>query len=111
MIPVYWALVLAHLVGDFLLQQERHALTKHSDLRSLVIHCAQYTATFIPVLFVYGLSIWWALWIFLLHVAVDNGKFVQWWSIHVTGQKKPDFWLLVVRDQVLHLLVLVPVAW
>ena len=111
MISFFWALVLTHLVGDFLLQHEKHALEKSSSFSSLLAHCSVYSVLFAPVLFVYGASLWWLAWIFGTHLAVDNGRFVRWWSRVVNGNEQPPFWLLVVRDQVLHLLVLAVVAW
>ena len=105
-----WSLVLAHLVGDFLLQRKYWALNKTSKLSALLIHCVVYTAAFIPVFWMYEVCWAWLAWIFLTHVLIDNGHFVNWWSRVVNDNHDPVFWLLVVRDQVIHLLVLVVIA-
>jgi len=106
-------LILAHLVGDYLVQTEFEAMNKALGPfwnRALWAHCSKYAACFIPVLALAGLSQWWLALIFFSHLFFDRRWPIIWWRRVVTHNSaesiKATFWLTVVVDQIFHTLVL-----
>jgi hypothetical protein len=98
---------IAHLIRDYIVQNDWMAKGKKRSSWICGIHCLLYKAaigafTFWP---------WWALVIvFVTHFAQDRGNLVPW-LMRVGG--KPDFmqppmapWSFIVIDNVLHLVVL-----
>jgi len=110
-------LVVAHLVGDWLLQTEYQAMGKASGRfwnKALVAHCLSYTVCFLPVLLLTNLSLLWLILIFGSHLLFDR----RWPVIALRRLIKHDspegikatFWVTVAMDQVLHVLVLAIIA-
>lgn len=83
-------LILCHLIGDYVLQIDRIADTKGTNMYHLFVHCALYCA---PFYFIYGVS-WQLAFIFATHVIVDLLK---------AKYKKIDY----KTDQILHYITLV----
>lgn len=103
-------LLIAHLIGDYLLQTEWMAKYKAERWAPLLAHCTVYTLViglvsylFIPA----GLS-WWAIGlVFVSHVFLDRRGFVAFWYrrvMRVTDDRNK--WLMIVVDQSFHLIVL-----
>lgn len=112
--------ILAHLVGDYILQSDWMANEKRKKTVAAVIHGLTYT---LPFLFL-TTSVW-AIWfIFLTHVIIDRfglARYVVWaknrpypgslpWK-DCTGTgyppDRPPFlavWLLIIADNTLHLI-------
>lgn len=114
---IYWYLVLAHLIGDWLLQTEYQAKEKaHGRFlnAALLSHCFVYTLIFIPLFSWYDIGAVWLILIFISHVILDRRSFVGWWMRNVkrtseaTDKELP--WLKIMVDQIFHLLILVPIA-
>lgn len=82
-------LILCHLIGDYVLQTDRIADTKGTNMYHLFVHCALYCA---PFYFLFGVS-WQLTFIFIAHVIVDLLK---------ARYKKIDY----KTDQILHYVVL-----
>lgn len=111
-----WLLV-AHHVGDYLFQTEYQALNKalgHFWNRALAAHCSIYTAVFLPVFWLFGVSFWWLAVIYSTHAVIDRRWPVLWWRRHVMRGSDSvianTFWLTITVDQIFHLLVLVVIA-
>jgi len=103
-------LLLAHLIGDYLLQTEWMAKYKAERWRPLLAHCFVYTLTVTVAAFLFlpaGLS-WWGIGlIFATHVFLDRRGFVAFWYKRVMGVTDDrNKWLMIIVDQTFHLIVL-----
>lgn len=111
-----WLLV-GHLVGDFLLQTDGMARYKAQSWTWMLRHVGLYLAVMVIVLGVYSLSNPVPLWVLGLsllfigatHIVLDRRGFTLAW-MRLIGITSDLDWLIIVADQVFHLLVLVVVA-
>ena len=110
-------LILAHLIGDYLIQTEFEALNKALGRfwnRALISHCVKYTLSFLPLVIWFGLPLWWLLVIYGSHMVLDRRWFIIAWRKYVTRNSaesiKATFWLTVVIDQIFHVFVLAGLA-
>lgn len=103
-------LLLAHLVGDYLLQTEWMAKYKAERWLPLLTHCLVYTTVVALFAFLWlpeGLSMWGIALVFVSHVILDRRTLVALWYkriMRVTDEKSK--WLMIVADQIFHLIVL-----
>lgn len=105
-------LVLTHFVSDWFFQPTPWAIKKVKYFRPRLYHAIQYSVIFLPVLYFLNLSLLWVFWIFITHLLLDDYKLVKWWSKVIkrgTSKTHPS-WINVIQDQVLHVLVLIPVV-
>jgi hypothetical protein len=99
--------LMAHLIGDYLLQNDWMAVNKKLRNLPCFVHVALYTLTVLAA----TRWPWWAIVIvFATHFAQDRTEFVLWF-MRVKGQAgfaKPPLapWSIIVVDNVLHLCVL-----
>jgi hypothetical protein len=110
---LFESLFVAHLVGDFLLQTKVQGLQKmHGKWWNapLLLHCAVYTAVVGAALWWHGIPLGWLWFVGLVHLIVDRRSFVRWWRVNVNRDPEPPFWLMVVTDQIWHVLTLVIVV-
>lgn len=110
---VFEWLIAAHLVGDWLLQTSYQVTNKDRGRwlnRALLTHCAAYTLCIAAVLWAQNISPWWLTWVFVTHAVLDYRRPVEWWRRVVTRNTDAPLWLIIVTDQVFHVLVLVIVA-
>jgi hypothetical protein len=111
-----WLLV-GHLVGDFLLQTDGMAKYKAQSWTWMLRHVGLYLAVMVIVLGVYSLSNPVPLWVLGLsllfigatHIVLDRRGFTLAW-MRLIGITSDLDWLIIVADQVFHLLVLVVVV-
>ena len=106
-------LILAHLVGDYLLQTEYEALNKATGRfwnRALVSHCIKYTLCFLPVFWLTSINAGWLIPLWLSHMFLDRRWPVILWRRYVmAGQEttiKNTFLLTIVVDQIFHIIIL-----
>lgn len=102
-------LILAHLIGDFLLQNHWMAVNKEHHWLPLILHSGVYTIIIwiISYLSFAGLSWTGTVLIFASHLFLDKRTFVNWWSEHITGLQKNNYsWLRTIADQTFHLIIL-----
>jgi hypothetical protein len=110
-------LVLGHLVGDFLLQTDNMAKNKSQQWRWLLRHIALYMVTMTIIIVAYALShptpLWLAIvaWLFIAgtHLILDRRGFTARW-MRLVGTSPDQSWLVIVVDQIFHLLTLAAVA-
>lgn len=114
------AILLAHLVGDYLLQTEYMANAKLRSWLWALVHGFVYTLPFVFI----TQSPWALLTIALTHAIIDRyrlARYVVWFRNQITpkaqrypitatgaSNKTPDFiavWLLFIADNTLHLLI------
>ena len=106
-------LLVAHLVGDWLLQTEWQALNKNQNYRALFSHIGVYSVIMMGVLVAdFGFqNIYVYIVVGLLalsHSLMDRGwpviRFMRTFRIIV--ERKPERWLVMAVDQSLHILLL-----
>lgn len=108
---LFEVLFLAHLVGDFLLQNGWMAANKAKKWLPLLVHCTVYTLVLViaakffspgPSLSLPAIAL-----IFFGHIILDRRTFVAWWVRHIqTAKGQEAGWLSIVTDQILHLLII-----
>lgn len=106
-------LLMGHLVGDFLLQTNWMARYKTSRWDALLAHSAVYTVSVAAAAWLDGVVLGLVALALLLvsHAWLDRRTFERWWARRIGGvTRAEDQWLVIVMDQVFHLLVLVVVV-
>jgi hypothetical protein len=100
------SLLVSHLVGDFLLQNDWMAMNKKKRAVPLTIHCLVYTSCIWLIGGLGGLPL---LFVFLSHLLIDGSNVISMW-MNLVGQRgfKDNLapWSVIVVDQVWHLLIL-----
>ncbi len=113
-----FALLLAHLVGDYIVQWDWLAANKtvpgFRGLLACTVHCWLYTVA------VWAFSWWWMPWwgpalCFAAHWPIDRFRLARVWMIRVSGQAAFATgplapWSVIVIDNVFHLLTLYGIA-
>ena len=99
---------LAHLIGDFILQNEWMAANKKQRSIPCLVHALLYL---IPFLLCH-LRWWQILLIGLQHFVQDRSGFVLWW-MRVWKRSRPENWkeLPLYVDQAFHLVWIQIVIW
>jgi len=111
MIDIFTILILTHFVSDWFLQPEKWGVGKHKYVKYLLYHSIQYTILFLIVFYFLEINLIWGVWIFLTHFIIDTYIPVRLWSKYILGAKNPREWILVIRDQILHILILIPILY
>jgi hypothetical protein len=122
-VSVFTAFLVAHMVGDYLLQTDWQARHKRGGLsgdrlafKALVSHVTTYTLAYLPALIWIGdqLDAGWALLsaalIFVPHLLIDDGRFVRAYLANVKRADGFDVGLAASVDQSFHVLSLFLVA-
>ena len=110
-------LFMAHLVGDYLLQDDWQAQNKKAPgskgLLACLVHCVLYTAAVFAFAFTFGgrqLPIWAIGAVFLSHWALDRYKIMpvlfRFMRKNKFGQPPMAPWSFILVDNILHVLVL-----
>lgn len=113
MITLFESYLIAHIIGDYLLQTENEANQK-AQLKffnwPLVIHVIKYTLCLVVPTIYFQVSPMWLIWIFGTHYLLDRRAFVIWWRKSIMRNSresiKDTFWLTIVVDQIFHILVI-----
>ncbi len=111
-----FGLLLGHLVGDYILQNDWQAANKTQRHWPCLIHCLLYTVSVWAFSFLW--LPWWGLAIcFLSHYPIDRYRLAAWWMKNISGQthfaskEHPMFpWSVVMVDNIFHLLTLYLIA-
>lgn len=103
-----FGLLVGHLLGDYVLQDDWQAVNKTRSSLACAVHCTLYT------LAVWLCSFWWLPWwgllvCWLAHFPLDRWRLARRWmslrqEAFATGPLSP--WSVVVVDNTLHLLTL-----
>jgi hypothetical protein len=122
-VSVFAGFLVAHMVGDYLLQTDWQARNKRGGLsgggvsrRALVSHVTTYTLAFLPALVWIGTQLdpGWAVvaavLIFLPHLVIDDGRIVRLYLSRVKRADGLDVGLAASVDQSFHVLSLFLVA-
>jgi Protein of unknown function (DUF3307) len=107
-------LVVGHLLGDYIFQNDWQATNKTSRSFPCTVHCFLYT------LAVWSCSFWWMPWwgllaCFAVHWPVDRWRLAGRWMRNVSGQKAfatgpLSPWSVIVVDNTFHLWTLLVIA-
>lgn len=105
---MHW--IYAHLIGDYLLQNDWMALNKKQSSWHCLVHVVVYM---VPFLFT-GLLFWQIILIGVQHFLQDRTQFVVW-LMKVKGSEKFGTgpcapWSIIVTDNILHILFMAGVA-
>lgn len=103
------ALLIAHLVGDYLLQTGWMAANKTKSWPALFTHAAVYTLVIglFAAFMVKDFSPWGLALIFVSHAIIDRRSVTRFWvSTVMTATGQESAWLTIVVDQIFHLLIL-----
>jgi ABC-type phosphate transport system permease subunit len=101
-------LIVTHFVSDWLFQPGKWAVEKAKNVKYRFFHSVQYIVLFVPVLCLLNINLLWLSWIFLTHFVLDDYKLVNWWNRNIKREKSKISWLIMVEDQILHILALIP---
>ena len=107
-------LLLGHLIGDYIVQNDWMAANKTSRSWPCLVHCVCYT------LAVWACSFWWMpIWgvalTFALHFPIDRFRLAGRWMRNVSGQAAfasgmLSPWSIIVVDNIGHLATLGAIA-
>lgn len=106
---MHW--IFAHLLGDYIFQNDWMALNKkRSDL-----HCSIHVVCYMVPFMLCGFNWWQMILIAVQHYVIDRTNFVVWF-MKVKGQEKFATgpcapWSVIVMDNILHILWIAMVAW
>ena len=107
---LFETLLIAHVVGDWLLQTEWQATNKATNWRALLTHVVVYHAVVLAALLwragpgnssvylvVLGLAV--------IHPIMDRKQSVEWFmrAMRISVRREPSGWLASAVDQSLHL--------
>ncbi len=116
------ALLVSHLVGDFLLQTEWQAVNKVRGLgdpesrRALISHVTTYTLACVPALVwigdrtTAGRALAVGALVAVPHLLVDDGHLVRAWLREVKHADRPALGLMIAVDQTFHVVCLLGAA-
>ncbi|MEQ8175561.1 MAG: DUF3307 domain-containing protein [Syntrophomonadaceae bacterium] len=108
---LFEALLVGHLVGDFLFQNRWMADNKSKKVIPLVVHSLVYSLSIFALAWLAGgISLMATGIIFISHVLLDERRFTRWWITNIS--RSPDIgWVQFAVDQVFHILLLSIVAY
>lgn len=110
---LFESLLMAHLVGDWLVQTEWQALNKVRNWRAMLAHVAVYHLLVLSVLlFRFGWGdarVYLAVGVLALsHGILDRRTPLLWLMriLHLIQERQPERWLAMAVDQVIHIVLL-----
>jgi hypothetical protein len=106
--------LLAHLIGDYLLQNDWMAANKRKGTFACAVHCWLYT---LPFIFICNTTLLQSFVIYGSHFLIDRFGLAQYWVQLINwnwnsknfgfDNNKPQFlsiWLLIIVDNIFHVL-------
>ena len=110
---IFESLFLAHLVGDWLLQNEWQAVNKRKRWQALISHVVIYHMVVLAVLVLrFGFqnaNVYIAVaFLAVTHAILDLRRPVEWFirTFRLSANRDLDLWLVIVVDQSIHLVLL-----
>lgn len=99
MLTFFELLLLGHLVGDYVLQNNWMAQRKGSSLFACLVHCLIYTAS---VCLFTEFSVAWACVVFLSHFPIDRWSLADKWGRLIRGRSLTEFFVTAPEDMLRH---------
>lgn len=110
---LFESLLMAHILGDWILQTEWQALNKETNWRAMTAHVSVYSAV---VLVVLGVRFGWTdasvyaavVALAIVHVILDRRRPLLWFMrvARITVAREPEAWFMIAVDQAVHVLFL-----
>lgn len=114
---IFEGLILAHVLGDWLLQTEWQAENKQQNWRALLVHLVIYHAVVAAVLIwgfgFRGMPVVWTVAVLLItHALLDRRATLLWImkTLRLTVARSPERWMRIAIDQALHVVLIGAVA-
>ena len=117
MAEIFIYLLIAHLIGDWLIQTKWMAEEKSKKLAPLLAHVFTYHIFVFAALYLAGISLnanlLATVFLAATHALLDNRRFEFWWlkSVKKVEEKDVPIWLLLGVDQSFHLFLLALVSF
>lgn len=113
---LFESLLIAHFIGDWMLQNNWMAMNKTKVIWVRALHCLIYSACF------FWLPFWWIAYIFVTHFIIDSYKPLYWFRRLKGDFKNMDefiesfntpagFYVNVTLDQIFHILTFLPLVY
>jgi fatty acid desaturase len=110
---IFESLLMAHLIGDWLLQTEWQAVNKKTNWKALLLHILIYHAVVFLILF-FGFNLKFisiivaVVFLGVLHTILDMGEAVPGIIkvLRINVNRPPQKWLNLAVDQSIHILLL-----
>jgi hypothetical protein len=117
-VTLFESLLLAHILGDWLLQTEWQAMNKARSWRAMLSHVLVYHVVVLAVLvaklgyrnpYVYMIVASLAI----SHGILDRSGIVSWLmrTLRISVERPPERWFTVAIDQSIHILLLGLATW
>jgi hypothetical protein len=110
---IFESLFIAHLVGDWLLQNEWQAINKRKRWQALLSHVVVYHLVVLAVLVVrfgfQNINVYFAvIFLAITHAVLDLRSPVEWFirTFRLSATREPELWLVIVVDQSMHFVLL-----
>lgn len=108
---IFICLFIGHVLGDYLLQTSWQAENKNGNWDALIIHSIIYSVVIYTIALISGgVSLITVSAIFLTHILLDKGDFVNWWIRNIKKEQTDNKQIYFLVDQSLHMFVLLIVA-
>ena len=117
MVEIFLYLLIAHLIGDWIIQTYWMATEKSKSLAPLLAHVVTYHVFTFGALYLAGVdliqAVWASLFLAVTHAFLDNRRFEIWWLRKIKKFKDEEIpmWLLLGVDQSFHLVLLFIVSF
>ena len=115
---IFIILVLTHFVSDWMMQPTAWGSTKIKNWKTRFLHSIQYSIIFLPVFYFLSISLYWGFYLFITHFIIDSYIPVTFWNKHIRNainkrkikKGEPPVFITIVEDQIIHILLLIPLA-
>lgn len=115
---IFIILVLTHFVSDYFFQPSYWGRTKVKNWKTRLLHSIQYALVFAPVLYLLSINLLWLIYLGLTHFVIDSYALVHLWNNSIKNaikrkelpENEPPFSIVITEDQILHILILIPLA-
>jgi len=106
-------LILTHFVSDWFFQPTEWAIKKRENEVHRVLHSIQYALIFLPVLYFLNISLLWIIYLSVTHFIIDSYIPVSLWHKYyhaIFSKAKTPSFVSIVDDQIIHILLLIPMV-
>lgn len=108
MAEIFIYLLVAHFIGDWIIQTSWMAAEKSKNFLALLTHVVTYHVFTFGALYLVGIdlvdALWATLFLAVTHAFLDNRRFEIWWIRKIKKSKDEEIpmWLLIGVDQSFH---------
>jgi hypothetical protein len=88
---LFAALILGHLIGDYLLQTRGMAMNKTGNTLRCMFHCLVYTVAVSICTWPHINGLWWSMLVFASHFPIDRWSLADKWLDFIDGRSLKHF--------------------